>query len=289
MNRVSFAPSSRSCVTQAVAVVLLLELVVVHSTLRAQARQQPSSASEIVNQMVQAEAAAWRNRPRFMYHKQEKSNRTKGHLWEELVVETRDGSMERLISIDGKRLSNDQKEAEEKRIDYLANHPQRFRRQTQRRNEDEARMPSLLAELPSIFLFENLGSQGEYTRIGFEPNPSFQEKNYQDRVVHALSGILLIHTPDMRLSKLDAHVEHKVEFGFGLLGEVSEKTNFSLDRDEVIPGYWEPTKLHVHLDGTILLMKSISREVEASQYRFRRVPQDLTVAQAAALVRASDH
>lgn len=287
MNRTSFVSPSRSCITPAVAAILLLELVVTHSHLRAQTGQQPPSAPEAVQQMVRAEAAAWRNRPRCMYRKQERSNRTRGHLWEELVVETPDGSMERLISIDGQPLSNDQKETEERRIAYLANHPGRFRRQTQRRNEDEARMPSLLAELPSIFLFQNLGSQGEYTRIGFAPNPSFQEKNYQDRVVHALAGVLLIHTLDMRLARLDAHLEHKVDFGFGLLGEVRDTTNFSLDRNEVIPGYWEPTKLHVHLDGTILLMKSISRDVEASQSRFRLVPQNLTVAQAAALVRSS--
>jgi hypothetical protein len=55
--------------------------------------------------MVQAETAAWKDRQHFLYRSEERSNRTNGQLWEELVVETPDGSMQRLISEDGKPLS----------------------------------------------------------------------------------------------------------------------------------------------------------------------------------------
>lgn len=255
------------------------------ATLPAQVRQ-PLSAVQIVDRMVQSEKTAWKDRQHFLYRKEEKSNRTKGHLWEELVVETEDGPMERLIAEDGKPLSPTQERDEQKRIANLAKHPGQFRRENQRRKDDESRMPQLLEELPRIYLFQNLGTDGEYTRIAFQPNPSFQEKTYQDRVVHAMSGVMLIHTADMRLRRLDVQLEHKVEFGFGLLGVVSDTTHFSLARKEVLPGYWEPTKIRVHLDGTILLMKSISRDVESSQHGFELVPHDMTVAEAAGMVRS---
>lgn len=266
--------------------VFLFAMFAVCASLPAQERQ-PLSATQIVNRMVQAETAAWRNRQHFLYRKEERSNRTKGHLWEEVVVETSDGPMWRLISEDGKPLSNSQEKAEEKRIAYLANHPGEFRRENLRRKNDEARMPDLLRELPKIFLFKNVGSKGDYTRIAFQPNPSFQEESYQDRVVHAMSGTLLIHTTDMRLCGLDVDLDHNVLFGFGLLGEVSDTTHFSLAREEVIPGHWGTTKIRVHLDGTILLMKSISRDVDSSQYGFRLVANDLTVAEAAEMVRSN--
>jgi hypothetical protein len=249
--------------------------------------RQPLSAAQIVNQMVQAETAAWRDRQHFQYRSRERSNRTNGRLWEELVVETPDGSMQRLISEDGKPLSEDRSKAENERIAYLANHPGEFRRKSQRRKEDEARMPELLREIPNIFLFRSLDSVGDCTRIAFQPNPSFHEESFQDRVVHAMAGVLIIHKPDMRLSELDAHLERKVEFGFGILGVLRDKTNISLSRREVSAGQWTTTKLRFHLDGSILLLKSISRDVDSSRNRFKPVTHDLNVAEAAAIIRSN--
>ena len=247
---------------------------------------QPVGAIGIVKQMVQAETDAWRNRQHFLYRNQERSNRTSGRLWEELVVETADGSLPRLISEDGQSLSNGRQREEEKRIAYLASHPSEFRRAQERRQQDEARMPDLLREVPNLFLFRTIHSEGAYTRIAFEPNPAFRERSYQDRVVHAMAGRLLIHTTDMRLCELDARIEHRVEFGYGIFGELSDKTHFFLARAEVSPGQWTTTKIRVHLDGSILLLKSIARHVDASRYGFRVVAHELTVAEAAAMVRS---
>jgi hypothetical protein len=147
-------------------------------------------------------------------------------------------------------------------------------------------MPELLKEIPNAFLFNSLGAEGDYTRIGFRPNPSFHEETYQDRVVHAMAGVLVIHTPDMRLCELDAHLEHKVEFGFGILG-VLRQTHLSLARREVSNGQWTTTRIQVQLDGSVLLLKSISQDVEASRYGFKLVAHDLSVAEAATILRSN--
>jgi len=272
--------------TTAAVIVVALQKVVLCAPLAAQVGQ-PVTATQIVNQMLQTEAAAWKSRQHFIYRNDERSNRTKGRLWDEMVVETSDGSMQRLISEDGKPLSENQRTSEDQRINYLANHPGEFRRGSQRRKEDEARMPELLREIPNIFLFRSLDSVGDFTRIAFLPNPSFHEESYQDRVVHAMAGILIIHKPDMRLSELDAHLEHKVEFGFGILGVLRDKTNLSLVREEVSGGQWTTIKLHFHIDGSILLLKSISRDLDSARSGFKLVSRDLNVAQAAAIVHSS--
>jgi hypothetical protein len=273
-------------VTGRAVVFLLLAHFVVGTSLPAQVNQH-IPAIEIIKQMVQAETAAWRNRQHFLYRNQERSNRTNGRLWEELVVETPDGSLPRLISEDGEPLSSSRQTEEDKRITYLASHPSEFRRARQRRQQDEARMPELLRTVPNIFLFRTISTEGAYTRIAFQPNPSFHEKSYQDRVVHAMSGMLLIHTTDRRLCELDAQLQHRVEFGYGILGQLSDKTHFFLARQEVSPAQWTTTKIRVHLDGNILLVKSISRDLDAWRYSFKQVDHGLTVADAAAIVRSN--
>jgi hypothetical protein len=240
----------------------------------------------MVQQMVDAETAARGMRQHFLYRRKEQSVRTRGHVWDELVVETTDGRMRRLVAVDGKPLSRGEQSAEDKRITYLANHPSDFRREAQGRKDDEVRMGDLLNELPRLFLLQTAGSEGECTRIMFSPNPQFQEVSLQDRVVHAMSGELLIHNTDKRLCGIDAHLDHKVEFGFGLLGKVSDQSHFSVMRQEVSPGGWKTTKIRVHVDGSILLMKSVSRDEDSSHFDFKPVAHDLTPAQAAAMIRS---
>jgi hypothetical protein len=195
--------------------------------------------------------------------------------------------MHRLLTVDGKPLSAGEAKAEDNRITYLANHPADFRREAQARRDDELRLSNLLKEVPRLFVLKLAGSDGDCTRVAFAPNPQFQEASYQDRVVHAMSGVLLIHTTNMRLCAIDAHLDHGVEFGFGLLGKVSDQSHFSVARQEVFPGSWKTTKIRVHVDGTLLLMKSVSRDEDSSHYGFKPIPHDLTVAQAAAMVRST--
>jgi hypothetical protein len=170
----------------------------------------------------------------------------------------------------------------------LGNHPADFRREAQARRDDELRLSNLLKEVPRLFLLKMDGSDGDCTRVSFTPNPQFQESSYQDRVVHAMSGVLLIHAADMRLCAIDAHMDHGVEFGFGLFGKVSDQSHFSVVRQQVSPGVWKTTKINVHVDGTLLLMKSVSRDEDSSHYGFKPIPHDLTVAQAAAMVRSTN-
>lgn len=244
-------------------------------------------AAEIVNQMLRTEIAAYKSREYFLYRQKARSARTKGHLWEEVVVETPEGQMHRLLAQDGRALSIEEQKAEDDRITSLVNHPDQFRREAQARKDDDARLGTLLQELPKVFLFRAEGYDGDCTRIAFQPNPGFQEESFQDRVIHATSGFLFIHLPDMRLCRIDAHLDHKVEFGFGLLGKVSEGSRFSMARSEVMPGEWKTTWTQMHVNGSLLLLKSYSRDEDSIHYAFKPVAAGLTVAQAAALVRSN--
>ena len=255
--------------------------------LAAQERPVPPAA-EIVAEMVRTETAAYKSREHFLYLRKERSARTKGHLWQEVVVETPDGRMHRLIAQDGKPLSAEEKKAEDDRITSLVNHPDQFRREEQARKDDEARLGILMKELPRLYVFSAEGAEGDCLRISFQPNPSFQEQTYQDRVLHATSGFLFIDKTRIRLCGIDAHLDHRVEFGFGLLGKISEDSKFSMTRKEVLPGEWKTATTQIHIDGSMLLLKSYARDEESTHYDFKRVAANLTVAQAAAMVRAGN-
>jgi hypothetical protein len=84
---------------------------------------------------------------------------------------------------------------------------------------------------------------------------------------------------------IDAHLEHEVDFAFGFLGKVSQDGKVSLTREEVSPGNWKTSHVSVHMDGKLLLMKSISRDQESVHRDFKEIPRPLSVAEANALSR----
>ncbi len=251
--------------------------------------QATRSALDVVNQMVQAETAASKNRAHFLYRRKETSTRTKGHQWEELVFEVPEGRMHRLIRVDGKPLTDSQQKTEHDRLEYLAKHPDDVRRENQNRKDDEARTSELLRVLPKMYLFSIEGMQDGCTKVVFKPNPAYQEQSYQDRVLHASAGYLLIHPGDNRLCKLDTHLEHPVEFGYGLLGKVSQDSRFFMARGEVTPGQWKTQQMQVHIDGNILLLKSVSRQEDSLHFGFQQVPFNTSVAQAAAILESTTY
>lgn len=269
--------------------ILLLGMLALLACPRIVPAQAQQSAIEVVNQMVQAETAAAKDRAHFLYRRKETSTRTKGHQWEELVVEVPEGRMHRLIRVDGKPLTASQQKTESERLQYLAKHPDDVRRENQSRKDDEARTADLLRVLPKIYIFTVAGMQDGCIKIMFKPNPAYQEQSYQDRVLHASAGDLLIHPGDYRLCKLNTHLEHAVEFGYGFLGKVSQDSTFFMARAEVAPGQWKTQQMQVHIDGNILLLKSVSRQEDSLHFGFQQVPFSMSVAQAAAMLESTTY
>src|ERR1700759_3261074 len=120
----------------------------------------PPDAGQLVQQMETAESAARDERQLFMYRSKEKSVRTGGHLWDEWVVETVDGRIRRLLAVDGKPLTGSALAAEQNRINNLLKHPEEYRREGQALKEDEARLRSLLQQVPKLYVFKLDGVEG---------------------------------------------------------------------------------------------------------------------------------
>ena len=240
---------------------------------------------QVVTAMVQNEKQARQHRTFFRYTSVERSARTGGHLWTENVAETPDGLLRRLIAEDGEPLSPDRAAAEDRRIAALVKDPAALRAEDADRRADEARMGKVLDITPKAFLFTADGMQGDCMRIAFRPNPAFTPSTYDERVVHGLAGTILIRMPTARLCGIEGHLLDRVSFGFGLLGHIEKDSRFRVTRAPVTETDWKNSKIEVHVDGRILLLKSVSRDEDAHHSGAEPLPPHLSLAQAAALTR----
>ncbi|MFL6428193.1 MAG: hypothetical protein ACJ71S_08115, partial [Acidobacteriaceae bacterium] len=244
---------------------------------------QQQTPLQVVTAMVQNEKHARQHPTFFRYTSVERSTRTGGHLWTENVVETSDGLLRRLIAEDGKPLSADRATAENRRISALVADPSALRAANADRRADEERLGKLLDVLPKTFLFSADGMQGDCVRIAFRPNPDFSPSTYADRIVHGLAGTILIRMPAERLCGIEGHLVDRVSFGFGLLGHIDPSSHFRVERVPVTATDWKSAHIDVHVDGKVLLLKSISRDQNATHSGATPIPPNLSLAQAAAL------
>jgi hypothetical protein len=228
-----------------------------------------------LTRMVANEIAAEKQQPLlFSYSSEERSTRTGGHLWKENVVETSDGLLRRLVSVDGQLLTTAAAAAEECRITSLIEHPDKLRKLNETRRGDEPRTAQLLNLLPKAFLFSPAGEREACTTFAFRPNPAFSPATIEERIVATMEGTISIKEPVDRMCSVEARITKPVKIGFGLLGRVNAGGRVSIVR-ALVNGSdaWKTSHLSIHVDGRIVMFKSLSQDMESARSGFYPVPQ----------------
>jgi hypothetical protein len=242
--------------------------------------QSSSEAKQIVDTMLTHESDPGEHRNRYMYLSEERSDRTGGHLWRERVVETSLGKVRLLVAEDGKQLSADRAAVERSKLADIAAHPEAFQRREQAMKNDEEHAEQMLALLRKAFLFDDPHVEGNDLHIAFRPDPAFKTQSLEERVLHAMSGTVLIDRRTMQLHEIDGRMPADVSLGFGLLGTIHAGSSFSTTHEMEPGGDWKNATVNTAIEGKVLLFKEIGRTEHAVHGEFRQVPQDITVAQA---------
>ncbi len=200
------------------------------------------------------------------------------------VVETKSGSLDRLIAIADRPLSDDQQRGETERILRLSHNPDEQRKLEQTRKKDAEQCNAFLQMVPDAFLFEYAGESGSAIKLTFKPNPGFRPPSREGKVLHEMAGEIWIDAKQQRLVSIRGQLVNEVKFAGGLLGHLEKGGQFAVKRAEIVPGHWEVTEMGVNMRGKALLFKTISVQQKEFHRNFERVPDDLTMAEAAALL-----
>jgi hypothetical protein len=240
--------------------------------------QQIGSANELVKATIQNELKAIdEDHTHWMYQSQ---TRKDGVMVTEQIVETPHANLERVVAKDGKPLSPDeQKQADDKAQKFVSDTDAQ-QKQRHDLDADAKKTHDLLAMLPDALTYTYAGRQGSNTKLSFKPNPSFHPPSHEAKVFGAMEGQMVINTKERRLVEFSGHLTKPVKFGGGLLGDLNAGGTFNVRQQEVGPGHWEISLLNVNIKGKALLFKTINEQQHESDSHFKRVPDNLTVAQA---------
>ena len=193
------------------------------------------------------------------------------------VIETKDGAIARIVSINGKPLDAGQKAKEDQRLQRLIDDPKALAEKQKSQKEDDRRTRIMLKAMPDAFLYTYAGTEqtpeGEVVNLTFKPNPNFDPPSKETLVYRGMEGTMKISLPGKRLIDIKAKLFRDVSFGWGILGHLDKGGEFEVEQSQVLDHDWEITHMKLNFTGKVLVFKSLRIVQDESSSDFRVVPE----------------
>jgi len=252
----------------------------------------PEEARALVRRVIEQQMTEddKRGQP-FMWTQRENGKR--GILTKEMV-ETKEGVVARLIAINDRPLTAQERQADDDRLRKLLADPQARAQKQKQQQDDEKRTNRMVRTLPDAFLFEAEGTVPgpngtELVRLKFRPDPTFDPPSRELQVFQGMDGHMLVDTRAQRLAEIDARLFRDVNFGWGILGHLDRGGQFLVRQADVTgDGDWQVVAMKLSFDGKALIFKRIHIRDDETASNFRIVPKDMSFAQGVELLKKQE-
>lgn len=199
------------------------------------------------------------------------------HPVKQWVAMTHNGSLKRILAIDGRKLSPQEQRDRVNR--FLSDNSIRAK-QRKSNSHDDKQATQMLQMLPNAFIWTRKGEEGDNTILHFRPDPNFDPPNFEAKVFAAMEGDMAVNTKQLRIASLKGRLTQDVKIWGGVLGQLNSGGTFDVERRETGDGVWQITETHVHINGHALIFKTISEQEDDVKSEFKELPPDITLQQA---------
>jgi hypothetical protein len=242
-----------------------------------------SSASDLVKAMVANELADRAEHSNWIYRV---TRVVEQQMLTQLEVETKDGPVDCLLAINNIPLDSAQQKQEAVRMEQFIHDTSRQLAVKKQYDADELQLENLVRLLPSAFIYQYAGWDGPHLRLDFRPDQAFVPLTQEAKTLRSMAGTILIDPEQKRLVHLSGHLIENVDFGFGILGRIAKGGTFEVERTQVSSSHWKTHLIDVHVNGRMLLFKTINKQQHETRSDFEPVSKDLDLRQAEELLRS---
>jgi hypothetical protein len=234
---------------------------------------------QIIQQVVEAERAANRN-DHSLWILLDHSVKPKEQVLQ-WIATTPQGNVHRVLVKDGRQQSEPEQQAG---VQQFLRDTRAQKKQVAAKAHELKQIDTILVLLPEGFIWTVVKTTPEETTLHFVPNPSFKPPTREAHVLTAATGDLVADNQQHRIRRINGHLMHDVKFGGGFLGRIKQGGSFAIEQKQVAPSLWQLTLTSVHIDGKVLLFKSLNFQEDDNRSRFTKQPDNSTLDQAAQAV-----
>lgn len=250
----------------------------------------PAQAQTLVQRALATESRAAQDLSHVGHPMRYKLHKTSPNLTStKEIVETRDGDVARLISINDQPLSQADELKEQARLQALLDNPglQQHRKQTE--GSDTARAMKVLRVLPSAFLYQFAGPvstpNGTVEKFTFKPNPAFDPPDTETGVLTAMAGEIWVDPVEERVVRLAGSLQQDKLVYWGL-GELNKGGWIEIGQADVGSHQWRI--VHLKLKMSIRELFKIKPSDSVQEYtEFVPLPSEMSYKDAIQMLRST--
>lgn len=207
------------------------------------------------------------------------------------IVETQDGAVAMLVSVNDHPLSAADSQKENTRLNGLLADPGKQRHRKQSEDDDTGRALKVLRALPKAFLYRYAGqvqtATGPLEKFSFSPDPKFEPPDLETEVLTSLTGEILIDPEHARVVKLEGQLQQDVDFGWGILGRLNKGGSISIEQGDIGGGQWRIVHFKMTMSGRVLF-KTRQFDTTEDESDFSPVARGMSYQQAIQMLRSGE-
>ncbi len=204
------------------------------------------------------------------------------------VIESKEGSVARLVERDGHPLTAEENAAERERLQAILDSPETFLRHERREAGSRTYAVELLRSMPKAMLWSYApgqpqlpGASGPAVVLDFKPDPGFKPPSLITEGLTGIAGRIWVDQASRCVTRIQGTILHPVDFGWGgVLARIKEGGAIELEQRKASDHRWLYSHLVEHISIREVLVHTTVENVELTATDVRSSPEPLDVADA---------
>jgi len=195
------------------------------------------------------------------------------------VIETKQGTVARLVERNGRPLTAEEDAAERERLNDQIASPDDFLRHHKRDRSTEDYSMQMVRLLPQAMVFRYVpgqpqppGENSPQVVIDYSPNPNFKPPTIVSEILTGLEGRVWIDAQSHVMTRIEGHILHPVNFGFGILAKLYPGGTLEFEQVRVSGDRWAYRHVQEHVTVREMMVKTAPQNVEMTSWDFHILP-----------------
>ena len=199
------------------------------------------------------------------------------------TIESRDGSVARLVARDGRPLTAEEDADERERLNGLIDSPSIFEKHHKRNVSARTYSSDLIRLMPKAMIYsytpgqpQPQGANSTQVVIDFQPDPKYQPPTMVSELLTGIEGRLWIDARLHVVTRGEARVVRAVNFGWGMLAHIYPGGTVEFEQMPVGDGHWVYSRVDEHLKIREVMVKTANENTTMTASNLQRMPEQLS-------------
>jgi hypothetical protein len=196
------------------------------------------------------------------------------------IIESRDGTVARLIYRDGKPVTAEEDNDERKRLNDMLDNPEAFAKHAKGDDSGKKIADNLMRLMPDAMIYTYVPGQPQTGKrpgktevvIDYEPNPKFHPPSTTAEALTGLKGRAWVDANSKTIVRMEGNVFKSVNFGWGMLAHIYPGGNLALEQGDAGNGRWIFTHFTQRISVRALMVKTLKISSDVDSSNFQTVP-----------------